>query len=580
MVSCKIITFFYLIIPFAASLSFNFSSFITNDPNVTYEKSAYAADNIIQLTRNRRDASTLASVGRATYAKPMHLWDKSSKNLTDFTTTFSFVINSLNRSAYGDGMVFFLAPAGSRIPDNVTKGRSMGLATDNQPLNSTDNPFVAVEFDVYPNHFDPPGEHVGIDINSMESVANITWLSASSIMKGLKHEASINYDSGSKNLSVVFTGYRNDNYITQRLSYIVDLRQYLPEWVTFGFSAATGNASALHSIYSWSFSSTLEVNETDPGVVDLGPTNGTDPWTVKPGSNSSKNKIGLVIGFAVGGSVLAGGLGIFGCWKKRRRMLGEGGSDFDVEISDEFERGSGPKKFSYALLYLHEEWEQCVVHRDIKSSNVMLDSNFNAKLGDFGLARLVDHEKGSHTTVLAGTMGYMALECVITGKASKETDVYSFGVVALEIACGRRPIDPKAQEDQVNLVERVWGLYGTGKLLEAADSKLDSDFNVQELEHLMIVGLWCAHPDSDLRPSIRQALLVLKFEAPLPILPSRMPVPMYCNPIENMLSSGTVTSQSRDSQPLSSISSDNTESSKVTASSGASSPSASLLYTI
>jgi serine/threonine protein kinase len=78
------------------------------------------------------------------------------------------------------------------------------------------------------------------------------------------------------------------------------------------------------------------------------------------------------------------------------------------------------------LLYLHKEWEQCVVHRDIKSSNIMLDSNFNTKLGDFRLARLVDHVKGSQTTVLAGTMGYMDPECVTTGNASKESDVYSF----------------------------------------------------------------------------------------------------------------------------------------------------------
>ncbi|KAI5333146.1 hypothetical protein L3X38_023276 [Prunus dulcis] len=92
------------------------------------------------------------------------------------------------------------------------------------------------------------------------------------------------------------------------------------------------------------------------------------------------------------------------------------------------------------LLYLHKEGEQCVLHRDIKSSNVMSDSNFNPKLGDFGLARLVDHGKQSQTTILAGTMGCMAPDYVNTGKASK---VYSFGVVALEIACGREPIDPK-----------------------------------------------------------------------------------------------------------------------------------------
>jgi serine/threonine protein kinase len=112
-----------------------------------------------------------------------------------------------------------------------------------------------------------------------------------------------------------------------------------------------------------------------------------------------------------------------------------------------------------ALLYLHEEWEQCVVHRDIKSSNIMLDSYFNAKLGDFGLARLVDHLKESQTTVLAGTMGYMAPECVTTGKASKESDVYSFGIVALEIACGRKPIKHNAPEDQVVMIEWVWELY-------------------------------------------------------------------------------------------------------------------------
>ncbi|KAL7199654.1 hypothetical protein ACSBR2_021864 [Camellia fascicularis] len=99
-----------------------------------------------------------------------------------------------------------------------------------------------------------------------------------------------------------------------------------------------------------------------------------------------------------------------------------------------------------ALLYLHEAWEQCVMHRDVKSSNVMLDSSFNARLGDFGLARLVDHGKVPQTTDLARTMGYMAPECVTTGKASRESDVYSFGIVALEIACGRKPIDPNAKE--------------------------------------------------------------------------------------------------------------------------------------
>ncbi|MFS7920028.1 putative protein kinase RLK-Pelle-PERK-1 family [Helianthus anomalus] len=112
------------------------------------------------------------------------------------------------------------------------------------------------------------------------------------------------------------------------------------------------------------------------------------------------------------------------------------------------------------------------IAREIKSSNVMLDANFNANLGDFGLAKLVDHEKGSQTTMMAGTLGYMALECVVTGRATKESDVFSFGVVALEIACGRKPMDYNTQGNQMRLIEWVWELYGTGSLLEAVDPSL------------------------------------------------------------------------------------------------------------
>ena len=110
-----------------------------------------------------------------------------------------------------------------------------------------------------------------------------------------------------------------------------------------------------------------------------------------------------------------------------------------------------------ALLYLHEEWEQCVLHRDIKSSNVMLDSNFNAKLGDFGLARLVDHEKGSHTMALAGTIGMPLNVLSRVGPAKNQIYIYiySFGVVALEIACGRKPINPNAKEDEKIMLEWV-----------------------------------------------------------------------------------------------------------------------------
>ncbi|XWS45046.1 hypothetical protein CRYUN_Cryun15aG0102900 [Craigia yunnanensis] len=187
-----------------------------------------------------------------------------------------------------------------------------------------------------------------------------------------------------------------------------------------------------------------------------------------------------------------------------------------------------------ALFYLHEECEQCVVHRDIKSSNVMLDSCFSVKLGDFGLARLTSHGLGPKTTGLAGTLGYLAPEYISTGRASKESDVFSFGVVLLEIATGRKSADPR-EATEIGLLECVWDLYGEGKLLLAAE-KLNQDFDEKQVECLMIAGLWCAHPDKSSRPSIRQAIQVLNFETAHPNLPGKMPVPMFHVPYTSFIS--------------------------------------------
>ncbi|TVU42271.1 hypothetical protein EJB05_08665, partial [Eragrostis curvula] len=177
-----------------------------------------------------------------------------------------------------------------------------------------------------------------------------------------------------------------------------------------------------------------------------------------------------------------------------------------------------------ALLYLHQDCEQGVLHRDIKPSNVMLDESFCTKLGDFGLARLVDHGLGAHTTELAGTMGYMDPECMTTGRFSTESDMYSFGVVLLEIACGRRPVAIVQDNTVIHLAQRVLELHGNVMILDAADPQLNGDFDAQQMERVLVVGLWCTQLDRSRRPSIRQAVSALLFEMSLPTVTYTPPV--------------------------------------------------------
>nr|TKS10597.1 hypothetical protein D5086_0000082730 [Populus alba] len=291
-----------------------------------------------------------SSSGRATYYKPMQLWDEASGNLTDFTTHFSFSINSQNKTQYADGLAFFLVPEGSKLRSNLSQGEGLGLARSDQPLNTTANQFVAVEFDIFQNDFDPPGEHVGIDINSMQSVNNITWLC--DIREGRKTEAWISYNSSTHNLSVTFIGNRSNSTVEmQFLSQIVSLRDYLPERVSFGFSASTGSESAIHTLYSWDFSSSLEIddNATNP----LAPaTNPIDPAAASPpngGSrrNRKKNRTGLAVGLGVGGGAIVVGAALVGFVIKFMCVHEEdeeGGHVLEEYMDDEFERGTGPKK--------------------------------------------------------------------------------------------------------------------------------------------------------------------------------------------------------------------------------------------
>jgi hypothetical protein len=598
------------------------SRFESNGLNIVYHGDAVPSVGAIEMNK----VNYLCRVGWATYVERVPLWDSNTGNLSDFTTHFSFIIDTQGSPSYGHGVTFFLAPVGFEIPPN-SAGGFLGLFNTTNS-DSSQNQIVLVEFDSFVNpEWDPPVEHVGINNNSISSAVYTNW--NASLHSGDTADVWINYNASAKNLSVSWTYQKTSNsQENTNLSYTIDLMKALPEWVTIGISAATGANVERHTIKSWEFSSSLDIKVTS-------------------GKKAENNR--LIVVLTVSGGVLIAGVIVafitLWLWKGKKK---ETVATSLTSINDDLERGAGPRRFSYsdlisatnnfsderklgqggfgsvykgyltnldiliavkkissrskqgkkeyitevkifnqlrhrnlvqligwchdksefllvyefmpngsldthlfgrrnplswevrykislglasALLYLHEEWEQCVVHRDIKASNVMLDSSFNVKLGDFGLARLMDHELGAQTTGLAGTLGYMAPEYISTGRASKESDVYSFGVVALEIATGRKSVNPMGKDSEMGLVEWIWNLYGKGDLLLAMDEKLQTDFDEKQVECLMIIGLWCSHPDRNLRPSMRQAIQVLKFETTLPNLPTQMPVLMYHAPL-------------------------------------------------
>ncbi|XP_071706507.1 L-type lectin-domain containing receptor kinase VII.1 [Rutidosis leptorrhynchoides] len=166
------------------------------------------------------------------------------------------------------------------------------------------------------------------------------------------------------------------------------------------------------------------------------------------------------------------------------------------------------KDVANGIFYLHEGWESKVLHRDIKSSNVLLDKEMNAKLGDFGLARMHQHGQVATTTRVVGTAGYLAPEVIRTGRASTQTDVFSFGILILEVMCGKRPI----KEGSIPLVNWVTEMMQNDKLVYAVDERLTGTdgLDPEEVEMVLHMGLLCAHPDAKSRPTMRQVVKALE----------------------------------------------------------------------
>jgi len=164
--------------------------------------------------------------------------------------------------------------------------------------------------------------------------------------------------------------------------------------------------------------------------------------------------------------------------------------------------------------YLHHQATPRIIHRDIKSSNVLLDSDFRAKVADFGFARLIpDGATHVMTTKVKGTLGYLAPEYAMLGKAYESCDVYSFGVLLLELASGRRPTEKLSSTVRQSIVDWALPLVCEKKFGEIADPRLNGNYVEAELKRVVLVALMSAQDLPEKRPTMLDVVELLKGES-------------------------------------------------------------------
>ncbi|XP_039160342.1 G-type lectin S-receptor-like serine/threonine-protein kinase SD2-5 [Eucalyptus grandis] len=162
------------------------------------------------------------------------------------------------------------------------------------------------------------------------------------------------------------------------------------------------------------------------------------------------------------------------------------------------------------LNYLHEDCRQKILHLDIKPQNILLDGNFNAKVADFGLSKLVDRDQSQVVTTMRGTPGYLAPEW-LSAAITEKVDVYSYGVVILEIVCGRKIFDRSLDEDDMNLLSLFKRKAEEERLLDIVDNySEDMQLNGPQMVNMMRIAAWCLQADYTKRPSMSIVVKVLE----------------------------------------------------------------------
>lgn len=591
--------------------------------NLSFDGMATVTPNgLLQLTNGTNQLK-----GHAFYPVPLQFHTApNSTAMRSFSTDFVIGIIGAYEDLSSHGMAFVITK--SKNLTSALPGQFLGLVNSANNGNNTNHLF-AVEFDTILNSEfnDMSGNHVGIDVNGLNSVDadNAGYYDDGtgafknlSLVSRKPMQVWVDFDGQSMQVNVTMAPLEVARPKKPLLSTTVNLSSVIDDTAYVGFSSASGILFCRHYVLGWSF----KMNGAAPAlnVSSLPSLPVTFP---KPRSKTLE----IVLPIASAALVFAVAVVVF-LFMRRRRMY--------AEVKEEWEVAFGPHRFTYkdlfhatdrfsdkgllgiggfgrvyrgvlpsskaevavkkvshgsrqgmkefvaevvsigrlrhrnlvqlfgycrrkgelllvydympngsldkhlydqnkiamswgqrfriikgvasGLLYLHEDWEQVVVHRDIKASNVLLDAEMNGRLGDFGLARLYDHGTDPHTTHVVGTMGYMAPELGHTGKASKASDVFAFGAFMLEVACGRKPVVQDARDNRLVLVDSVLDRWRAGSVADAVDPRLHGDFVADEASLVLMLGLLCSHPLPGARPGMRQVVQYLDGDVPLPEL--------------------------------------------------------------
>ncbi|KAJ6424908.1 hypothetical protein OIU84_025643 [Salix udensis] len=381
-------------------------------------------------------------IGQAFFPFPFHFntLSNNSRSLS-FSTNFVFAMVPESPMRGGHGIAFTISP--STEFNGATATQYLGLF-NSTTIGLSSNHLLAIELDAVrsPEFGDINDNHVGIDVNNLTSIqsAPASYFSEHGgneilqLISGDPMQVWIDYDEMDKLLNVTLAPVSITKPQKPLLSTSIDLSLVLLDSMYVGFSSSTGSVSSHHYILGWSFNKSGKAQSL--GISKLP--------SLPPGRNSSnKPDLRIVIPLITVSVFLIASLATVCIMRNKYE-----------EVREDWEQQYGPQRgVGSALLYLHEEWQQVVLHRDVKASNVLLDGDFNGRLGDFGLAKFHDHGSTPQTTNVVGTVGYLAPEITRTGKATTSGDVFAFGTFMLEVACGRRPVESERSPEEVVLVD-------------------------------------------------------------------------------------------------------------------------------